>query len=164
MRFEEGDVLEVELLLQVLGAGGDDDALAAFAGEAQGGQQVGEGLAGAGAGFDDEVALVVERGLDGFGHLVLAFADFEGEGGFREDAVGREEVVQRGQLAARRSFRGLRRDGWGERHYFDDSWREDFAKVRLAEAYVDVPSISTSPRTECESLRRSIASNPEETL
>ena len=32
--FEEGDVLEVELLLKVFGAGGDDDALVALAGEA----------------------------------------------------------------------------------------------------------------------------------
>ena len=58
--FEEGDVLEEELLLQIFCAGGDDDALLALAGEAQGGQEIGEGLAGAGAGFDDEVALVFE--------------------------------------------------------------------------------------------------------
>ena len=59
---KEGDVLEVELLLQVFGAGGDDDALScAPAGEAQGRQEVGEGFAGAGAGFDDEMALVFER-------------------------------------------------------------------------------------------------------
>ena len=36
--FEEGDVLEVELLLEVFGAGGDDDALLVLAGEAQGGK------------------------------------------------------------------------------------------------------------------------------
>ena len=71
-RFEEGDVLEEELLLQILGAGGDDDALLALAGEAQRGQQIGEGLAGAGAGFDDEVALVREGAFDGSRHLVLA--------------------------------------------------------------------------------------------
>ena len=35
--FEKGDVLEVELLLEVFGAGGDDDALLALAGEAEGG-------------------------------------------------------------------------------------------------------------------------------
>ncbi len=35
--FEEGDVLEVELLLEVFGAGGDDDALVALAGQAEGG-------------------------------------------------------------------------------------------------------------------------------
>ena len=65
---EEGDVLEKELLLEGLGPGGDDDALA---GE-QGGHEVGERLAGAGAGLDDQVALVGEGGFDGFGHLHLA--------------------------------------------------------------------------------------------
>ena len=65
---EERDVLEEELLLQVLGAGGDDDALA---GE-QRRHQVGERLAGARAGLDDQVALVGERGFDGLGHLHLA--------------------------------------------------------------------------------------------
>ena len=53
-RFEEGHVAEEELILQGLGAGGDDDALAG----AQGGQQIGEGFAGAGAGFDDQVAVL----------------------------------------------------------------------------------------------------------
>ena len=95
--FEEGDVLEEELLLQVFGAGGDDDALLALAGEAQGGQKIGEGFAGAGAGFDDEVALVFEGGFDGSGHLVLAAAVLEGEGGAGEDAAGGEEIVKRGQ-------------------------------------------------------------------
>ena len=33
-RFEEGDILEEELFLQVFCAGGDDDALLAFAGQA----------------------------------------------------------------------------------------------------------------------------------
>ena len=96
--FEEGDVLEVELLLEVFGAGGDDDALLALAGEAEGGQEVGEGLAGAGAGFDDEVALVGEGLFDGSGHVVLAGAVLEGEA---------------------RSGRGCRRErrsrgGWGD--------------------------------------------------
>ena len=107
-RFEEGDVLEEELLLQILGAGGDDDALLALAREAQGGQEVGEGLAGAGAGFDDEVALVVEGLLDGSGHLVLAGAVLEGERGAREKAAGGEEVVERRE---RRSGCGSDRDG-----------------------------------------------------
>src|ERR1017187_1084957 len=64
---EEVDVLEKELLLQGLGPRGDDDALA---GE-QGGHQVGERLAGAGAGLHDQVAFVGEGTFDGFGHLHL---------------------------------------------------------------------------------------------
>ena len=36
--FEEGNVLEVELLLEVFGAGGDDDALLVLAGEPESGE------------------------------------------------------------------------------------------------------------------------------
>ena len=53
MLLEEWDVLEEELLLEVLGAGGDDDAAA----RQDGGHQVGQRLAGAGAGLGDEVLL-----------------------------------------------------------------------------------------------------------
>ena len=74
-RFEERNVFEEELLLQIFRAGGDDDALLALASQAQGGQKIGQGLAGAGAGFDDEVALLLESRLDGPGHLVLALGD-----------------------------------------------------------------------------------------
>ena len=74
-------------------------ALLALAGEAQGGQKIGEGLAGAGAGFDDEVALVFEGFFDGAGHLVLAVAVLEGERGAGEDAAGGEEVVEGGDFA-----------------------------------------------------------------
>ena len=109
--FEEGDVLEEELLLQVFGAGGDDDALLALAGEAECGQEVGEGFAGAGAGFDDEVAFFFEGGFDGAGHLVLAAAVLEGEGGLGEDAAGGEEIVKGGQAVRGGSCRGGDRDG-----------------------------------------------------
>ena len=77
--FKERDVLEVELFLEVFCAGGDDDALLLVAGAAERGEKVGEGFAGAGAGFDDEMALVGEGLLDGFGHGVLAGAVLEGE-------------------------------------------------------------------------------------
>ena len=93
-RLEERDVLERELLLQILGAGGDDDALAGFAREAQGGQQVGQGLARAGAGFHDKVAAVFEGLLDGLGHGDLAGALLEVQRGAGKQAAGREEVVQ----------------------------------------------------------------------
>ena len=52
---QEGNVLEEELLLQGLGAGGDDDALAG----ANDRQQVRQRLAGAGAGLDDQVAALL---------------------------------------------------------------------------------------------------------
>ena len=71
--FEEGNVAEVELILEGLGSGGDDDAQAG----AQGGEQVSEGFAGACAGLDDEMAALFEGALDGFGHLQLAGAVLE---------------------------------------------------------------------------------------
>ena len=70
MLFEERNVLEEELLLEVFGAGGDDHALA---GENRG-DQIGERFAGACAGLDDQVLLVGERGFDGLGHFELAGA------------------------------------------------------------------------------------------
>ena len=51
---QERDVLAEELLLEVLGAGGDDDAAA----QLHRGQQVGQGLAGAGAGLGQQHAAV----------------------------------------------------------------------------------------------------------
>ena len=43
------------------------------------------------------MAFFLEGGFDGSGHLVLAAAVFEGEGGLGEDASGGEEIVKRGQ-------------------------------------------------------------------
>ena len=68
--FKKRDIAEEELLLEGFGAGGNDDALF---GE-QGGDQVGEGLAGAGSGFDDQLAFFGESFFDGDGHLDLAGA------------------------------------------------------------------------------------------
>ena len=93
--FEKGNVAEVELVLQGLGSGGDDDALAG----AQGGEQVGEGLAGAGAGLDDQVAALCESLFDGSRHLQLAGAVFIGQRRARQNAAGREKFVQRGKGA-----------------------------------------------------------------
>ncbi len=70
--FKEGNVLEEELLLKILGAGGDDHALAGK----NRGDQIGQRLAGAGASLDDQVLFIGERGLDGFGHFELAVAIF----------------------------------------------------------------------------------------
>jgi hypothetical protein len=94
-RLEKRDVAEVELVLQGLGAGRDDDAAAG----SERWEQVGEGLAGAGAGLDDQMAALFEGALDGFGHVELAGAVFVGERGLREDAAGREEGVQGGECA-----------------------------------------------------------------
>ncbi len=104
-RFEERDVLEEELLLQIFCAGGDDDALLLVAGAAERGEKVGEGFAGAGAGFDDEMALVGEGLFDRFRHGVLAGAVLEGEGGAGQEAAGREEVVEGRKLARRQQLR-----------------------------------------------------------
>ena len=93
--FEEGNIAKVELILEGLGSGGDDDALAG----AQGGQQVGEGFAGAGARLDDEMAALGKGLLDGLGHLELAGTVFVGERRAGENAAGREELVERGQRA-----------------------------------------------------------------
>jgi len=93
--FEEGNVAEVELVLEGLGSRGDNNALAG----AQGGEQVGEGFAGACAGLDDEMAALFKGALDGLGHLQLAGAVLKGQRRTRENAAGREELMERGQGA-----------------------------------------------------------------
>ena len=67
------------MFLEVLRACRDDDALLVFAGEAERGQEIGEGFACACAGLDDEVAAVLEGLFDGPGHGDLAGAVFKGE-------------------------------------------------------------------------------------
>ena len=93
--FEKRHVAKEELVLKSLGSGGDDDALAG----AESGQKIGEGFAGARSGFDDEMAALGEGALDGFGHFVLAGAVLVGQRRVRQDAAGREELVERGQSA-----------------------------------------------------------------
>ena len=70
---EHREVLEVDLFLKVLRAGRHEDALAAE----DGGHQIRERLAGAGAGFDEQNAAVLERRRDRFGHVALRGAAFE---------------------------------------------------------------------------------------
>ena len=94
--FEERDVAEEELVLESLGAGGDDDALAG----AKGGKKIGEGFTGARAGLDDEMAALGEGALDGFGHFVLAGAVLEWEWRASEDSTGGEELMERRQCAS----------------------------------------------------------------
>ena len=107
---EERNVFEEELLLKVFRPGRDDDALLALAGHAQGGQEIGQGLARSRSCLDDQVALVFEGLFDGSRHLVLAFAVLKGQRRAREDAARREEVVQIRQIL-RRGWRD--RDGRG---------------------------------------------------
>ncbi len=106
MLLEERNVLEEELLLQRLGAGRDDDALA----RANHRQQIRQRLAGAGAGFDDQVAALFERLLHGFGHLQLPAAKLVGRMRARQQASGTEELVER------RQSRGQAADCDGGRH------------------------------------------------
>ena len=83
---EEGHVFEEELLLQILCAGRNDDALAG----ANDGHQVGQRLARAGAGFDDQVTLFFERLFDRLRHLQLPPAEFVGGMSARKHSAGRE--------------------------------------------------------------------------
>ena len=90
MLLQERNVLEEELLLQVLGARGDHDALA---GE-QRGNQVGQRFAGARAGLDDQVALVGQRRFDGLGHFHLSRTELVIGVPLGERAVPREELAR----------------------------------------------------------------------
>ena len=98
MLFEKRNVFVEQLLLQGLGAGRDDDALA----RANDRQQVRQRLAGAGAGFDDQVPLLLQRQLDGFGHLQLSAAKLVGRMRARQQSAGAEELVERRQPRGQR--------------------------------------------------------------
>lgn len=88
---QKRDIFVEELFLQVLGARGYDDALTG----ANHGNQIGQRLACAGAGFHDEMALFGEGLLDSLGHLQLSAPEFVCRMGSRQQAAGREEVVKR---------------------------------------------------------------------
>ncbi len=90
MLLQERNVLEEELLLQILGAGGDHDALA----REQRGNQVRQRLAGARAGFDDQVALVGQRRFHGLGHLHLPRTELVVRMPLGERAVPGEELAR----------------------------------------------------------------------
>ncbi len=87
---EKRDILMEELFLQILGSGRNDDSLAG----ANDGHQVGQSLARAGAGFDDQVTLFFQRLLDSLRHLQLSAAKFVGRMGARKHSAGREELVE----------------------------------------------------------------------
>ena len=94
-RFKKRNVAKEELVLKRLGASRDDDALA----RAKCGEQVSQGLPGAGPRFDDEVAAFFEGALDGLGHGQLAGTKLVGERRLRQDAAWREKFMERGQGA-----------------------------------------------------------------
>ncbi len=94
-RFEKGDITKIELILEGLGACGDDDALAGT----QGGKQIREGLAGAGAGLDNKVPPLGECAFYGLGHFELAGAVLVRKRRARQDAARREKLVEGGQGA-----------------------------------------------------------------
>jgi hypothetical protein len=90
------EVLEEDLFLEVLRASRDEDTLAAQ----DGGDEVGQGLPGAGAGFGEEDAAVLEDVGDGRRHLDLAGARFE-VGDAACQRAGRREHLgdRRGEFA-----------------------------------------------------------------
>ena len=94
--FKERNVAEEKLILESLGAGGDNHSLAGT----ERGQQIGQGFAGAGTRFNDEMAALRECSLNSFGHFKLAGAVFEGEWGISEDSTGREKLVESGESAS----------------------------------------------------------------
>ena len=91
---QERNVLEEKLLLQVFRAGGNDDALA---GE-DGGDQISERFARAGAGFDDQMLAVRERGFHGLGHFELAGAEFVIRMPLGKRAMAGEELAHAGRF------------------------------------------------------------------
>ena len=86
-----------ELFLQILGAGRNDDALAG----ANDGHQVGQRLARAGAGFDDQVTLFFQRLL----RPLAPSATVRGE-------IRRRDECAKALRPARRTGRAKRRVSW----------------------------------------------------
>ncbi len=93
MLLQKRDVFEEELLLEILGAGGYDDAPS--------GQnrrdQVGQGLAGSRAGFDDEMLAILERGLHGLGHFELPLPELVVRMPLGKSSVTGEEAAGAGR-------------------------------------------------------------------
>jgi hypothetical protein len=73
---EKRNVFLHQLFLEVFRAGGDDHAPVAAESGSNRRHEIGEGLAGTGAGFDDEVSLLLKRAHHGLRHLYLARSKF----------------------------------------------------------------------------------------
>ena len=104
---EQRDVLRHDLLLQVDGVGGNDDAAVLLQREAERGQEVGQRLPGAGARLGHEVLLLVEGLGDGPHHrhllgAVLEAAEDAGEGACRTKERRKQVRVELVRLRAGR--------------------------------------------------------------
>jgi len=89
---EEGQVLGQELLLQGVGRGGDDHLLALGQGSAEGRDQVGDALAGPGAGLDHQPASPLQDLGDGEQHLELGLAVLVLREGSRQRSFRQEQA------------------------------------------------------------------------
>ena len=90
--FQDRQVLEIDLFLQVLGAGRDEDALA----RQDRRHEVGQRLAGARAGLGEEDAAIVEHVGDGGRHLELRRPRLEPVERDRQRTAGREDGLNGG--------------------------------------------------------------------
>src|ERR1035438_6311884 len=100
---QKRNIFEEELFLQGLGAGGDDDA---FAGTDHR-QQVGQRLAGARAGFDDQVPALLQCLFHSFCHLKLSAAELVRGMSACQHATRAEELKSDGKRAASAADCGL---------------------------------------------------------
>src|SRR5205823_6143283 len=103
---KERNVLEIELFLKGLGAGGDDDTLT----REERRDQVGERLAGARARFDDQVAPIGDGFFDRLRHLDLTGAEIRMRWLVRRSSVAAKTSVILARSAVRKR-RGIRRTG-----------------------------------------------------
>jgi len=100
-------VLVEQLVLQGLGAGGNDH----LAARAQRRHQVGEGLAGAGSCLGDEDRTTVDGGGDALGHVELLVAHAIAADRLRQRAVGREDFREGRQGETPEKVRRILADG-----------------------------------------------------
>ncbi len=105
-RQQVGHVLGVKLVLQVDGVGADHDPAAVLHRPGDGRQQVGQALAGAGAGLDQQVVAVVEGVGHGAQHLHLWLAVLVARQGLGQRAVRLQEAGQQFHVDRRRLLGG----------------------------------------------------------
>ena len=89
---QQRDVFEEDLLLEILRAGGHENALAAE----NRGHEIGEGLAGAGPGFGDQRPATFDDVGDGRRHGALSVAWLVPVNGSRQRTIVREHSRGRG--------------------------------------------------------------------
>src|SRR6185437_9111641 len=120
MLHQEGNVLEKELLLQVLGSGGNHYTFTA----ADDRQQIGQGFSRSRARLNNQMAVFLQRFLHFLRHLQLSAPEFVVGMGLAEQAARSKELVQRWLAASLRGFR-LGSGGHGERDLIiaeNDKW------------------------------------------